>query len=120
MATVSELMASGLPVLLANALGNTSNIAVTAAGSTQATATSLGDADFVYVTSGAGNTGVMLPPAMGQAITAIINSTGNTIIIYGATGEKVNNITSSTGVSVTNGKVFLGVPCNNAWIAAIV
>lgn len=123
MASVDELgIGGGLPHSLAFKLGSIPNITFAAAGSTQADAAATNGANWLIVTTATASQGVVLPAARSQYITAILNSSGQTIKVYGnaANAEKINNITSATGVTVTNGKACILLPALNAWLAVIV
>lgn len=121
MPSVNEVMVGGgLAHSLAFKLGSIPNLTQAAAGTTQADAASLAGCNWIVVTTASANQGLILPNARGQYITAILNSSGQTIIVYGALTEKINNIASATGVTVTNGKAVILVPAGNAWLAAIV
>jgi hypothetical protein len=76
------------------AFGN--NSAVTAAGSTQATATVLAR-QINYVTAGSG--GVLLPAAVGGERVLIRNSLGSSINVYPNSGAQINDSGTNTAVS---------------------
>ena len=75
------------------AFGN--NSAVTAAGSTQTTATVLAR-QINYVTAGSG--GVLLPVAVGGERILIRNSLGSSIIVYPGSGAQINDSGTNVGV----------------------
>ena len=75
------------------AFGN--NSAVTAAGSTQATATVLAR-QINYVTAGSG--GVRLPVPVGGERVLIRNSLGSSIIVYPGSGAQINDSGTNVGV----------------------
>lgn len=76
------------------AFGN--NSAVTAAGSSQATATAL-TRQVNYVTAGSG--GVILPAAVGGERVLIRNSLGSAITVYPNSGAQINDSGTNAGVS---------------------
>ena len=75
---------------------------VTAAGTTQATATAL-VASYNNVTTGAANAGVMLPGAKGGRRVVVFNGTGNTIKVYpNGAADQIDGSGSSTAVTLTS------------------
>lgn len=113
MSQPSELSGTGMPPALANQLGQTQTLGVSAAGTTQATATAVA-AGFVDVTTAASNAGVILPVAAGAAITSVRNGDSNTMKVYPAVGDLMNG-TANAAFSITTGKVGIFVPCGNRW-----
>lgn len=115
MAQPSELMGLGIASPAARALGQTQTLAVSAAGTTQATATAVSDG-FVDVTTAASNAGVILPVAAGAAITSVRNGDSNTMKVYPAVGDLMNG-TANAAFSITTGKVAIFIPSGNRWHA---
>jgi hypothetical protein len=75
---------------------------VTAAGTTQATATAL-TATFNNVTTGSANNGVLLPGAKGGRRLVILNGTGNTIKVYPVgTTDQIDGAGAQTAVTLTS------------------
>ena len=118
MAGVNELMASGIPALAARMLGSDPVSTVTAAGTTQATATLL-VSDFANVTTVALNAGVRLPSANAQGLNVVMNNGANVLSIYPATGEKINGLANNIAITVAPGKSVMLYGDNNQWAANI-
>lgn len=118
MASKRELMAAGLPALAATMLGQTLQDTLSAAGTTQATATSIIEGFAVFTTVGASSGGIM-PTAGGKSITVVVNAGANTLTVYPAVGEKFNNGAANAGVQIASGKAGLFVPSANRWAAII-
>lgn len=114
-----ELLAQGIPAGPAKSLGTTINAAVTAAGTTQGTATALNDAGMAIVTTTPANSGVLLPLAAGQPDQAIFNAGANTLTIYPGVGEKINNGAANIGIQVAPGKGAILKGHSNRWVAVI-
>jgi hypothetical protein len=75
---------------------------VTAAGSTQGTATLVTGA-HVIVTTAAASTGVILPPAEPSAEVTVKNLGANALNIYPATGGAINALSANAAFSVAAG-----------------
>jgi len=100
---IAEAMGSGVPGLGARAIAGSVAGAVTAAGSTLATATTLLAANN-HVTAGSG--GVILPPSPSVGDTICVgNGLGTTLSVYPhVAGAKINNGSAGAAVSVAAGK----------------
>lgn len=87
--------------------------AITAAGTTQATATVVKkDANFLDVTAAGGATGVVLPTdAEIGAEYWLCNASGTAATIYAPGSQTINGTAGSTGVSLANNamRVFLKI-----------
>lgn len=117
MPAASDLLAGGLPSLVAQEIGNTTGT-VTPAGTNQATAASLAGVNHANITSVGSGTGVILPGATGSPIHAFFNADGaNDLKVYAALTETINNSASATAFTVTHGKAAFFIPCKNLWIA---
>lgn len=120
MSLKSELMALGIQPGAANQLGvDTPNTALTGAGtvSTDALLLTSGVSQFTTVASGSG---ARLPPAAGQGPFLIVNGGANALLVYPASGEKINYGTATTGTfSVTNAKTALFYPIGSGWIGIL-
>ena len=116
MATATELMAAGMPAGLANMEGQDPVSTINAAGTTQATATSV-VSSFTIVATTVSSSGVVLMSANAQPVTAIYNKGANTLKVYANGSETINGIAGSTGVSVATAKGIILVASNNAWIS---
>lgn len=80
--------------------------AISAAGSTQATATAL-TADFNRVTTATANQGVKLPASASGLDVFVLNHSGANITVYGAGTDKIDDVASATGVTQMNNSVVL-------------
>lgn len=112
-----KVMGSGLPGLSVQAITQDTNAAVSAAGTTQGTATELTSADS-DVTTVAANSGVVLSSKLAPGDTQFVfNSGANPLNVYPPSGMKINNLTAnqamilqkSTGVlfkCISTTKVF--------------
>lgn len=120
MASLNRLMASGLPALAANLLGeNTTPVSIIGAGASAGNATAV-TAPFTYVTTAASNTGIILKNAGNQPPNVIYNGGANTLKVYPATGEKINNGTATTGaLSIPTTKAAILIGTENAWIGIV-
>lgn len=118
MSTARELMASGLAAAVARQLGQTRETGISAAGSTQGTATQL-KAGANYISTAAASSGVILPAASDAPISAVYNGGANAVTVYPATGETINGLSANSGFSVTNGKSATFIPSVNSWIATL-
>lgn len=118
MATQSELMGAGIPWRPAAMLGLVENSSVSAAGTTQATATAL-TASFSIVTTAAANSGVQLPTATGSGTFIVVNNGANTVTVYPATGEAINANAANVGIQIAVGKSASFHGCGQTWGAVI-
>lgn len=81
---------------------------ITAAGSTQATATVLNNPAGIYnVTTTPAGTGVILPPSQAGAQVVVANNGANALLIYPAVGEKINGLAANAGFSAAIGVVTI-------------
>ena len=95
-----QVMGAGFSQGQAIAINGSMNASVSAAGTTQATATAIGAANFMVTTAAAGS-GVILPQGQpGDEIDGF-NGTSNSFYVYPPTGAKFNNLS-------TNGGILLG------------
>jgi hypothetical protein len=72
---------------------------VSAAGTTQAGATAL-TADMVQITTAAASSGVRLPTAVAGMEIWVTNGGANAVLVYPATGGKINALATNAGFSV--------------------
>src|SRR5579859_168140 len=90
---------------------DTTNNAVTAAGTTQGTATAL-TSSYNNVTTGTANQVVILPTVTSAGQTVYVNNnTGNNITVYPQTGASINGAGANVGMTIIPGNI-------NAFIAA--
>lgn len=119
MATKNRLMAAGMPATNAGHLGADLSSTIAAAGTTQGTATAV-TGSFTIVSTTPANTGVVLKNAGGQPDTVVYNGGANTLKVYPATGEQINNGTATTGsLSVPTTKAAIFVSTEGAWIGVV-
>lgn len=117
MASKDELVHVGIPWPAAAALGQDQATAVSAAGTTQATATAL-TAAYNEVSTCANGAGVVLPGASGQPINVIQNNGANTLSIYVATGNYMNG-TLNGSLQVASGNGAILIPSGIRWIGIV-
>lgn len=118
MATVQNLMGSGMPGLQAGKIGTTESTALTATGSAQGDALQLVASWNKFSTVGA-STGCILPKSHGQPITTILNGGSNALSVYPATGETINAIAANSAFSLTNAKAMILIPTEIGWIGVM-
>lgn len=121
MARDRELTGLGTAPLVAKMLGSTAPVTgLSGAGtSSQSAATAL-TSNFSVFGTVAANSGARLPAAGGQGPYMIVNGGASALLVYPATGEKINNGTATTGsFSVTNAKSALFIPVENQWFAIL-
>jgi len=119
MVQIKSLMGSGLSAMASTSISGTCGTALTATGSTQATALLL-SADVNEVTTTASSTGVQLPvSAIGDEIT-VGNYGANTLSVYGQTGEGIGSGAANAAFSVAANKaaIFRKVS-STRWIAIL-
>ena len=88
---------------------------ISAAGTTQATATAL-TADYNYVTTVAASAGVILPtPVLGREIT-VVNRGANPLTLYPATGGAIDGAGTNNGVTIpVNGVIVVSAQSTTQW-----
>ena len=114
MALKGELMASSLPAAAANKLGFDAQATVSAAGTTQGTATTL-VSNFSNVTTAAANSGVIIGRA--NEINVVINNGANPVKVYPPSGHAINGGSANAAFTVTNGKAAIFYPAGTNWCA---
>lgn len=105
MALQIDLMAVGLPAEQAILLGQSELTAVTAAGTTQGTATALSASNSI-ITSAASQTGIKLPSTASRTrLFFIQNSPSSTAsaVIYPPTGVRFSGLAANVGITVPIG-----------------
>jgi hypothetical protein len=95
----AKLIPTGISATSALAICGDVATAITAAGTTQATATALAAAKN-YVSTTAASTGVLLPQGNGGDIVFVYNGGANTLAVYPPVGSQINNLAANTAVSV--------------------
>lgn len=112
-----RLMAAGMPARLAAQIGSGDSSALTATGTTKATALLMPPGLNVFTTVGS-NAGARLPDAAGAPWMSVYNGGANPLLVYTNNALDVINALSAGGsFSVTNGKSAVFVPAGNRWIA---
>lgn len=115
MASVAELMATGMPAGQANCIGqDPTSAGLTATGNSQATALALPSSFSVFSTTAA-STGAVLPPAGGQGEYFVYNGGSSTLTVYPSLGQSINGLAANTGVSIPAGKGGTFLPNGNQW-----
>jgi hypothetical protein len=93
------------------------NVGISAAGSSQGTATALTKAFNVVSTVSAGQ-GVVLPTAVAGMRVTIVNTSANTVIIYPAAGGTINSLATNAGHSLpTVGRLDYIATSTTQWYA---
>lgn len=111
-------MAASAPSALASKIGfDTPAATVAAAGSSQATATSL-TSNFSIVTSG-GAGGVIITEKHAPTAVAVASGAGGTITVYPPVGGTINSGSANAGFAVAVGKQALFIPAGLNWIAIL-
>lgn len=87
----------------AASLQSSSNVAATAAGTTQATAAAIAS-DLTVFTTVAASAGARLPAAGASDDFVVVNGGANALTLYPPVGSKINNGTVNAGVSIPVGK----------------
>jgi len=99
MALSARVMGGGFSAGQAKALAGGVAGSVSAAGTTQGTATVL-TASINYITTAAASSGVILPNAEVGDSVDIYNGGANTLTIYPPTSGKINSASTNAGVSL--------------------
>ena len=111
----NELMGAGMPAALANQLGADQQLTVTAAGSSQTTAT-VCTGEFIEVGTASSNTGILLPD--GASIYVVYNGGSNPVKVYPPVGEYMNG-SQNAAFSVTNAKSAIIFRSNGRYIGVL-
>ena len=114
MALKADLMAAGMPWQAANKLGLDTLTVFAAAGTTQATATTL-TANCANITSGTGGVIIGLP----NEAQMIANNSGLTITVYPVVGGAINGGATNAGISLPNGKSLFGMGAGLNFLAVV-
>jgi hypothetical protein len=92
------------PAQTQNIVGTMANT-LAAAGSTQGTATALGNDDYNIFTTVAASTGAILPSNLSASDEMwVANYGANSLSVYPPTGGKINNGSANAAVAVAAGK----------------
>ena len=117
MALKTELMAGGMPHRLANQLGFDAVQTVSAAGTTQATATQL-TGNFTIVSVTGANSGVQILDTS-RGFQALYNAGASTLTVYGNGTQTINGIAGATGISVPTTKSLFLIPAGTGSIGVV-
>lgn len=106
MSITQKLTGVGVPPATAQNITGTVANNISAAGSTQATATALSLDDLQVVTTVAASQGVILPSILsaGDKIVVANYDASDALSLYPPVGGKINNGTLNAAVSITAGK----------------
>lgn len=99
MALAREIMQGGFSAMSADSIQGGVNLTMTAAGTTQATATAINTSN-VYVATAASGTGLILPSAQQGDWLVIYNGGANAVTVYPPVGAKINSLTTNGGASL--------------------
>lgn len=100
MALARDIMTGGFSAIGSRAVNGQVNPSVTAAGSTQGTATALTKTVNV-ITAGSGGGVILASVEIGDSW-AICNISGGNVTIYPASGERINGLSTNTGFILAN------------------
>ena len=120
MATARDITAGGFSPGQAKAIQGQVKTAITAAGTTQGTATSL-TASINLVSTATSLQGVILPSVeIGDSLEVYNDATGTTIVVYPPTSGTINQLSANSGVNLANNTymVFRKVTATR-WIALL-
>jgi hypothetical protein len=120
MTTQAKLMGMGASAGFAGQVAGDITTAITAAGSTQGTATAI-YSDVNVVSTAAASTGVLLPSNRSAGDTVeVVNLGANSLSVYPPTGGNINNGAANAAFAVasTKGAVFRQVTATQ-WTAIL-
>ncbi len=101
MPLAAEIMGGGFSAGQAKALNGQTNFAVSAAGTTQGTATALKTTNNFVTTVGA-NSGVIIPNASHRDSIRIYNAGANALTIYPPVGSRIYPAATNSGITLGN------------------
>jgi hypothetical protein len=100
MAYINDIAALGLSPQVANLVGESIKTGIAAAGNSQATAAQLTHTVNVIATAtGTSADGVKLPTAFTGARCVVINKSGETLDVWPATGDKIEDGSANAAVT---------------------
>ncbi len=108
-----DLMGMGVPPNLAAATGNTP-LAVTAAGTTQATAAPAKSGSHMFEMTATGSDGIILPVTLIGTPVYVYNSSGSTGLVYVPVGHTLNS-TLNGNLSLATHKAAIFIQYKNAF-----
>lgn len=102
MALAREVMQGGLPAGTAKQINGGLKTGISAAGTTQGTATALATSTNVVGTATASQ-GVILPTSeVNDSVIVFNDNTGVTIVVYPDVGSKINQLATNSGMNLAN------------------
>lgn len=117
MATAADIMTGGLSAGSAAAINGQVNSSVSAAGTTQGTATTL-TASISVITTAAASSGVVLTDSMIGDEYDILNLGANAVTVYPPSGGRINAIATNGGFTLaTNTSVKVRKFTSTRWAA---
>lgn len=120
MARDREFTGLGTAPLVAKMLGSTAPVTgLTGAGTSSQSAALALTSNFSAFSTVASNSGARLPAAGNQGPYMVVNGGANALLVYPATGEKINNGSANGSFSVTNAKSAIFIPIENQWFAIL-
>lgn len=120
MSYTKTVMGAGTSAVQAAAIVGGVNAAITAAGTTQATATVLYPLGLHTVTTVASGTGVILAVGALGDETVVFNGGANTLLVYPPLAAKINNLTTNAGVNLpANTAMLLKCASATQWIGIL-
>jgi hypothetical protein len=120
MPTTQDLMGGGVPDMVANMLGN-NPVAVTAAGTTQATAASIKAQHLVTITAAGGATGVIIGSRARIGTPYYFsNPSATSAVVYAPTGSTLNGAASTTGLTLAQNKAAVFIQMSrDVWVSIL-
>lgn len=116
MALAREIMGGGFSAGSADAIQGGVNLTVSAAGTTQGTATAITTSN-IYVSTAAANSGVILPATMQGDWLVIFNGGANPVTVYPPVGAKINALATNGGaILATNTACIYFCFSSTQWI----
>lgn len=99
MALAREIMGGGFSAVSADAIQGGVNSTISAAGTTQGTATAITTSNN-FITTAAASSGVILPASQQGDWLIIYNGGANAVTVYPPVGAKINGIATNGGMSL--------------------
>ena len=119
MPLATDIMGGGLSAGQAKAINGNTNFSLSAAGTTQATATAL-TATNNYISTVAGSSGVRLPNASHRDSIRIYNAGANPLTIYPPVGSRIYPASTNTGITLGNpGLIELYKWSDTIWVGQL-
>ena len=116
MASIQEIIGVGTPPILARMLGQNRLRTILAEGSSQADANPL-TVNFGTIGTSAPGQGVRLGYARAAALTALFNLGPDSVLVYPAEGDTLNDLGADLAITVPAGNLLIAVPSMDHWLA---